>query len=305
MLLPALKDLAGKLAVSFVGRRPGLDLIRPYVDHAMDLEASGWHRLFMDKPDGGRLLVSEKNVNTAVAFFSDPDGLIRGNLRASLAHADVYVFRSFPVEGEHIHVAMYLARCLKSAGLPVDPVRSLHSVRNGILYSRTRRPADRNRIVLHPGSGSLEKNHPPGFWVDLAARISRDAMFKGFKRVLLIGPAEESLHAYFVENLRSLDAVILSSWDTDFLLETLDHAALYLGHDSGVTHLSAMRCVPTVAFFKGSDVIQWGPLGPFVRVIQNQAPGPRLLEDILEAARSLANTECSLFPELSIQGGLD
>jgi ADP-heptose:LPS heptosyltransferase len=44
MLLPALSDLSDKAAITFVGRQPGLEFIRPYVHEAMDLETSGWHR---------------------------------------------------------------------------------------------------------------------------------------------------------------------------------------------------------------------------------------------------------------------
>jgi heptosyltransferase-3 len=287
MLLPALNALAGKVAVAFVGRQPGLDFIRPHVDRAMDLEASGWHRLFMDTPDGKGLPVSDMEI--VAAFFSDKDGMIRRNLERFLPCAAVHVFRSFPLKGEDIHVAVHLARCLESAGLPVDPVRSIQAVRNGSLSNGTRSSAGRNAIVLHPGSGSLEKNHPPGFWVELAIRLSREAVFKGFKRVLLLGPAEESLRAYFVENLQSGDTEIAPSWDSDLLLQTLDSAALYLGHDSGITHLSAMRCVPTVALFRKGNAVQWAPLGPFVRVIKNQGPAPQLLEVILEAARNVVS----------------
>jgi heptosyltransferase-3 len=290
MLLPALKALAGKVIVTFVGRRPGVDFVWPHVNQVMDLEASGWHRIFMDPPDGKGLPVSDMEV--VAAFFNDEDGMIRRNLERFLPRATVHVFRSFPLRGENIHVAEYLLRSLTSAGLPVDPVLSLRAVRNGILCNG--RPSiEKNKIVLHPGSGSLEKNHPPGFWVDLAARFSRDATFKGLKRILLLGPAEESLHAYFVKNLRSGDAEMLRSWDRDLLLQTLDRAALYLGHDSGVTHLSAMRCVPTVALFKQSDAAQWEPLGPSVQVIEGRDPGKELLHRILEAARELIGMERS------------
>jgi len=197
MLLPALNDLADKVSVTFVGRPPGLDFIRPYADRAMDLEGSGWHRLFMDQPDGGGLPVSEKDLSIAAAFFSDPDGVIRRNLQASLPRTDVRLFRSFPMEGEHIHVAEHLARCLASAGLPVDPVPLVQGVRDGALCQRAGFPATGKSIVLHPGSGSLRKNHPPGFWLDLISRLSKEAGFADLEPVLLLGPAEAPLRPYF------------------------------------------------------------------------------------------------------------
>jgi hypothetical protein len=293
MLLPALSDLTGKAVVTFVGRQPGLEFIRPYVDRAMDLERSGWHRLFLDLPDGGQLPVSEKNANIVTAFFNDPDGMIRRNLQISLPHADVHVFGSFPVEGDPVHVAEYLARCLACAGLPVDPVRSIRAVRYGALCKKATFSASGNSIVLHPGSGSLKKNHPPGFWLDLIIRLSSEAGFAGLAPVLLMGPAEASLRPYFRDAIEAGAIRSVPSSDKETLVRTLDQAALFLGHDSGVTHLSAMRCVPTVTLFKGSDAAQWAPLGPFVRLIENANPGPDFLERILHASKCLLDVEPS------------
>jgi heptosyltransferase III len=295
MLLPALTDLAGKVSVTVVARRPGLDIIRSCVDQAMDLEGEGWHRLFAGAPNENTLPVS--NMDVATAFFSDEDGTIRRNLKRSLPGAAVHVFRSFPPREQNMHVAEYLARCLKTAGFPVDPARSMATVKGDGLCRGRRMPEGEKRIVFHPGSGSLEKNHPPGFWVDLATRFTRDAMFKDFKRMLLLGPAEKDLHPYFAANLESGDTEILLSWDTNLLLKTLDSAALYLGHDSGVTHLSAMRCIRTVALFRKENSVQWAPLGPFVRVIESQAPCQQLFEDILEAARELVSSDGRSRPE--------
>lgn len=290
LLLPALNDLAGKVSVTFVGRQPGLDFIRPHVDRAMDLEGSGWRCLFMDQPDPVRLPVPERDIKIAVAFFSDPDGLIQRNLRASLPHAAVHLFRSFPPGDKNIHVAEYLGGCLTSAGLPVDPARSMEAVKNGALFNWTRPSEKRARIVLHPGSGSPKKNHPPGLWIDLASRFSRDPGLKGLQRVFLLGPAESTLHAHFVEYRRSGDAEILLSSNRELLMETLDRAALFLGHDSGITHLSAMHCIPTVALFKKNNATQWRPLGPFVRVIEGRDPDMALLQRTLEAAGELVRS---------------
>jgi len=285
MLVPSFNHLAGKAIVTFVGRRPGLDFIRPLVDRAMDLEGSGWHRLFMDIPDEKGPPVSEMDI--VAAFFSDTDDTIRRNLGRCLPSAAVHVFRSFPMEGEHIHVAEYLARCLASAGLPVDPSQAVQGVRDGALCQRLGFCSTGNRIVLHPGSGSLKKNHPPGFWLDLIIRLSKEAGFADLEPVLLLGPAEAPLHPYFKDAIEAGAIRSVQSVERETLIRTLDEAVLFLGHDSGVTHLSAMRCVPTVALFKHSDATQWGPLGPFVRIIETRDPGPGLLDHILQAAGEL------------------
>ncbi|MCF8146845.1 MAG: glycosyltransferase family 9 protein [Deltaproteobacteria bacterium] len=285
MVLPALNDLAGKAAVTFVGRRPGLDFIRSHVDRAMDLEASGWHRLFMEIPDGKGLPVSD--VNIAAAFFRDKDGTIRRNLERCLPSAAVHVFPSFPPKGEDVHVAEYLARCLASAGLPVDPVRSIAAMKHGGMWRNRPLPEGEKKIILHPGSGSLEKNYPPDFWLALVTRLLSDTEFRRCRPVLLTGPAEESLYAYFKERLGTGSVLFVSSPDQENLISLLDSAVLFLGHDSGIAHLSAMRCIPTGALFKASDPLQWAPLGPFVRIIKTRDPGPEMLDATLQAAREL------------------
>ena len=283
MLLPALTDLSDRETITFVGREPGLDFIRPWVHCAMDMERSGWHRLFTNGQNGESLPVSKAEI--VAAFFSDQDGLIRRNLRFFLPDAIVHLFRSLPPEGENVHVAKYLAQCLRSAGIPVDPVRSIGAIQSGILrkkYCLSRRP---NKIVLHPGSGSLEKNHPPEFWSNLFKRLCSEIDLGSFQPVFLLGPAEESLHPYFKDRLQPNDIQIIFCPGKERLIKTLNEANIFLGHDSGITHLSAMLGTPTVALFKKSNTVQWGPLGPNVTVIQNKEPGRELIESILKASR--------------------
>ena len=152
MVLPALVALAGNAVITFVGRQPGLDYIRSFVHRGLDFEAAGWHRLFPDSPDENSLPVSRADM--VVAFFSDDEGKIRQNLKGFFPNVPVHVFSSFPSEKEHMHAALYIAECLKSAGLSVDPEKSVkNALKKGLLGEITS-PAVRNRIVLHSGSVS-------------------------------------------------------------------------------------------------------------------------------------------------------
>ncbi|MBW1738104.1 MAG: hypothetical protein JRJ69_11270 [Deltaproteobacteria bacterium] len=42
MVIPSLIELSGKAAVTFVGRQPGLDFIRDFVNRGLDMEAAGY-----------------------------------------------------------------------------------------------------------------------------------------------------------------------------------------------------------------------------------------------------------------------
>lgn len=51
------------------------------------------------------------------------------------------------------------------------------------------------------------------------------------------------------------------------LAQALRGASLYVGADSGVSHLAAALGAPTLAVFVASDPRLWSPLGPRARVL--------------------------------------
>ncbi|MBW1735796.1 MAG: hypothetical protein JRJ09_13850 [Deltaproteobacteria bacterium] len=284
MLAPALTDLSAGMDVTFVGREPGLWFISPLVSRALDMDRGGWHRLFTNRGDGQGLPVSE--VDMAVAFLNDPDGIVRTNLKSFLPHASVHIFRSLPSTGERVHVARYAARSLKSAGLPVDPERAMRAaVKGGSLGGQYGPWGRRKSIVLHPGSGSPDKNHPPRFWIDLFGVLSGETGPGDLEYVFLLGPAEESIRPCLEGRFRNGAVRGVSCPDREGLINTLCEAAVFLGHDSGITHLSAMLGTPTVALFKKKNTAQWAPLGPRVAIVRGKEPGPGLIERAVRASR--------------------
>lgn len=285
MLLPALVDLSQQATITYVGRQPGLGVVEDYVHSAMDLEGHGWHRLFMEKPHGGGLPVSKTDL--AIAFFSDEDGTIRRNLKAYLPNTPLHIFPSFPKKGRTIHVAKYLAQCLESTGLPVDPDRSMKAILTKGLSLETAAPVIQDKMVFHPGSGGPKKNHPPDFWLNLIAGLSAETELQRLRPLLLFGPAEKAIYPFFRKALSSTGAQIYFSPERDLLTRILKEAALYLGHDNGITHLAAMLGTPTVALFKESNPNQWRPLGPYVKVIKQKKADPGLINKAVEASLSL------------------
>jgi len=288
MVLPALADLAGRASITFVGRRPGLYFISPLVHRGLDIEGAGWHRLFLDSPNDCSLPVSRTDL--VVAFFSDETGKIRQNLEAFFPDVPVHVFHSFPFEKENIHAARYITECLKKAGLPIDPAKSMENAGRRPLLGDIATPAARNKIVLHPGSGDKEKNHPPEFWLKLLEGLGQKAAFQGLTRVVLLGPAEENVCSFFKKGMKFFDAEIYFCPEKEILTNIIIEAALYIGHDSGITHLAAMLGTSTIALFKESNANQWGPLGPCVRVIQDSnTDTSALMEKVIKAAMDIRN----------------
>lgn len=125
-------------------------------------------------------------------------------------------------------------------------------------------------LAVHPGSGSPGKNWPSSRFAGAARALSPGA------RVLVVrGPADEDA----CRNLATLpNAVVLDPVLPPRALGfVLGQASLYLGNDSGVSHLAAAWGAPSLVLFGPTDPACWRPLGPSVQVLR--AEGGRL-EDL-------------------------
>ena len=283
MLVPPLAQMRDSAEVVLVGRSPALEFLRPYVEQCVDYEGPVWHRLFLDTCDG-RLSSTIPRADGVVAFLSDPDGVVEKNLRACQPGPSVSLFPPFPPKGAEVHVALYLAECLEQAGLPVNPKEAFEAACHRALLEGKSFTIRQERIVFHPGSGGKGKNHSPDFWLELIHASRKDPLLSGHHVVVLLGPAEERLYPFFTENLIRENAQILFSPEKEDLVSLLAKASLYMGHDSGVTHLAAMLGTPTIALFKKSSSSQWAPLGPMVRVIRSDESSSWLAGKVLKTA---------------------
>jgi heptosyltransferase-3 len=288
MVLPAVVNLSGRVNITLVARQPGLSFVRDFVSCALDLDGAGWHRLFLENPAEEGLPVARADV--VVVFSNDEDSVIRRNLNTYFSDTPIHLFPSFPAKGEKSHVARYISNCIKSAGLPVDPRAAFENAVTNPLMKRERPHQTCKTVVVHPGSGGVKKNLSPDFWLKVLSRVVREPGLKKLAPWLLLGPAEFSLHSFFKKNLESTQWEICICPDNETLIGFLEKACLYLGHDSGITHLAAMLGIPTVALFKESSSVQWHPLGPAVRIIQKKGPGIGLIEEVLKAAIDLSHT---------------
>ncbi|MBN1103654.1 MAG: glycosyltransferase family 9 protein [Deltaproteobacteria bacterium] len=290
MLAPALIQLRHTASVTLVGGVPGIDHVRGLVDVCLDFEAPGWHSLFTDAPD----LPGLPPAALLVAFLRDPDRRVKRSLKAVFPEAQVHVFPGLPPDEEDGHVALYLARCLEAAGAKVDAQRCFEEACWRALLRGEWSPPGAGRIILHPGSGGCEKNHPPEFWFDLVCALNDSPLSGGRGVLLLLGPAEESVRPFFETRLKHPGMEILVTPGKEELVSVLGSARLYLGHDSGITHLAAMMGAPTLALFRDSSIRRWRPLGPRVKVIQNRKHCAGLVFDVMEEAKSLIGEDVGI-----------
>jgi heptosyltransferase-3 len=137
-------------------------------------------------------------------------------------------------------------------------------------------------LAIHPGSGASRKNWPAGAFQALARTVGPTQPW-----LLVEGPAD----AACCEPLRELPNVrVARGLPPRVLGAVLARAGVYVGNDSGVSHLAAAWGAPTVALFGPTDPSVWAPIGPAVEVVL--APGGDLealpIDQVLAAIARLA-----------------
>ena len=123
--------------------------------------------------------------------------------------------------------------------------------------------------AIHPGSGSEKKNWPIRHWAAiarwLASEMDMDVLWVGGEAD---GRNFEWLASEHVPGVELRQARQLPLWH---LAAVLEQCAIFLGHDSGITHLAAAAGTPVVALFGPTDPAVWAPRNETVTVLRKDA----------------------------------
>ncbi len=125
-------------------------------------------------------------------------------------------------------------------------------------------------VIVHPGAGSADKRWPAhGFAAALRALAGRAAI------VVHRGPADATV----ADELRTMlgGGGLLDEPELTTLAGALTHASLYLGNDSGPSHLAAMLGVPAVLLYAERNV-RWRPWEPAARVLVVEPQAARAVD---------------------------
>lgn len=112
-------------------------------------------------------------------------------------------------------------------------------------------------VVVHPGSGGKAKLWPLGRFLEIVRRLGRH----GVAGVIVTGEAEAGIIKALQEQIWPERWTWLRSPSLDALSGLLKLSSLYLGNDSGITHLAAACGAEAVALFLEKNVTAWRPLG--------------------------------------------
>ncbi|HJU04141.1 MAG TPA: glycosyltransferase family 9 protein [Nitrospiraceae bacterium] len=116
--------------------------------------------------------------------------------------------------------------------------------------------------VFHPGSGSRHKCGDPVLFAKAIAYCQSNKTIP----IIVGGPADDEAVAQLLHECEKRPLVIQHK-ELLSIAGMLAHASLFVGYDSGLTHLAARLHVPTLAIFGPTDQRRWAPKGMNVTVL--------------------------------------
>ena len=267
--LPALRFIYTanpETTVEIVARGDGLLLAQRFreIARVLSLESSTFAKLFSSPPS----LNAEE-----MKFFTSADAILswfgHDRLRISevLPQAGKGQVRSFAffTGQEDCHATAYYLRCVgadtlccPSFGLKPEEKQWL----DGYWQQCGWNPESR-LLILHPGSGGKKKRWAPEGFAHVAQwwKARRNSQI-----VILLGPAEEQER----ESWR-LVGKVESTLSLGQAAALLGRAEVYVGNDSGVSHLAGAVGARGVVLFGPTRPQQWRPLGGALSPLQNVA----------------------------------
>jgi ADP-heptose:LPS heptosyltransferase len=263
--LPALRVLSQDRQVDLLARSEFVDLV-PSTVKVRSLECYQIHRLFVPRSGKEAELLKFFAPYSAILSWmgSRQNTFVRELDSVSQGRARVFPFQP---SSRLIHQADYYLACVGgptlAAGVPQVALRP-EAVAWAERYWQQHFMSDKPVLALAPGSGAQEKNWPEIYFRAVAGwwrQRTSGAV------VIVVGPVEDERGEY---RTLSQEAVTARHLNLGQLAALLARSDLYLGNDSGVSHLAAAVNVVTAVLFGPSNVHQWSPRGKQVMVLNQQ-----------------------------------
>ena len=229
----------------------------------------------------------------AVIAYTMSEDLLRGLARSAPA-AEIAAHSPLPPPGGP-HAAEWLAQAVAKLGADpavTPPIFTASAAEKARAQPWLDRLADRF-VAIHPGSGAPRKNWPAARFAALAAQLAGGRAF-----LLIEGPADAEAAA---PASRLQGALPARDLPPRVLGAVLAHAGLYIGNDSGLSHLTAAWGAPVLALFGPTDPALWAPVGPRVAVLRakDEKMESLQLDEVERAAKAILATATSTENEIT------
>jgi len=221
-----------------------------------------------------------------VSYLYDPDRIFETNLRR--CGVENLICGPGRIVENAGHAARQLARPIEELGINVVDFaeRIFPSVEDREFAREFLVSVPQPIVAIHPGSGSHEKNWPLENWIGL---FSPDNRFTDLERLLVIsGEADEAQTDQLQREWENRDVRFARSLPLPRLAAVLERS-IFIGHDSGISHLAAAAGANCILLFGPTDPDVWAPRNDNVQILR--APNGRIDDlriETVEAALAAA-----------------
>jgi len=238
------------------------------LEEVWDSGEARWLHLFgeADLPDVMRARLARFQL--ALAFSPRPQTLLLDRLRQA-GIPKVHWLPSFPETGTEA-VAALQARHLAALGLTYVPAPFQLEVGLSRTEDVPELPGPGPWLAVAPGSGHPAKNWPLAHYYEVSRALGWEY---GLRVLWLAGPGEGGMLPYLQALAAAQGQILLANRPLAAVARVLSRCRLYLGNDSGLTHLAAAVGQPElVALFGPTDPRVWAPLGPRLQILTGACP---------------------------------
>ena len=263
LALPTIKALRDSLQpewLEIMGHPWMLPLVAglPYADAVTDCNRAEMAPFFLEGAHLPEVMRRYCGGFDAAFCFGQSTTLARNLHRAGIEKT--VTLPSFP--DRRIHMIDHHRSTLNSLGIPCSPAPPklfLHDDEQQwakeFLHRRGWNTGD--IIALHPGAGSRKKAWPPQRFAALGGILAH----KNKKLLIIEGPADKEAVEEVTAGLNGIPYVLIHDTPLKKLAALVSCASLFVGNDSGISHLAAALEVPTLAIFGPTDPRCWAPQG--------------------------------------------
>jgi ADP-heptose:LPS heptosyltransferase len=150
-------------------------------------------------------------------------------------------------------------------------------------------------VTIHPGSGGKRKCWPLHSYLSVAERLVH-----GVKActVFFAGPAEDDRTKNEIMSFAGRHDGMVRSYEASLIevAALLNLSDLYIGNDSGITHLAGAVCRNVLALFGPTDPDLWRPVGMNIGVLSSPTVGDIAsitVDEVYERARHILSIAVS------------
>jgi heptosyltransferase-2 len=206
-----------------------------------------------------------------VSYLYDPDRIFETNLRR--CGVENLICGPSRIVENASHAARQLARPIEEPGIKIVDFteRIFPSIEDREFAHEFLTLMPQPIVAIHPGSGSHEKNWPLEKWIGL---FSPDSRFADLKRLLVLsGEADEAQTDQLQGEWKNRGARFARNLALPRLAAVIERS-IFIGHDSGISHLAAAVGANCILLFGPTNPDVWAPKNENVQVLR--APSGKL-----------------------------